>query len=43
MKSIILVRAVPVGEINPPANNPRIPRPVFDPVPPPRFGVTNSN
>ena len=29
--------------VKPPANNARTPRPVFDPVPPPRFGVTNSN
>ena len=32
-----------VPGFDPPPFTPRVPRPVFDPVPPPRFGVTNSN
>ena len=31
------------GEELPPGKIARTPKPVFDPVPPPRFGVTNSN
>ena len=31
------------GDPKPPGKTARTPKPVFDPVPPPRFGVTNSN
>ena len=37
------IRFVAALGVVPPAYIPRTPRPVFDPVPPPRFGVTNSN
>jgi hypothetical protein len=30
-------------DLDPPPIIPRVPRPVLDPVPPPRFGLINSN